>query len=66
VQGGGKEGADTLADVAGQGIEHVILLCDGQATDGLIEPDVIAAQCAEWAARRRRQHLPWAGTSTSR
>lgn len=50
LHGGWREGADTLADVAGQGFKRVMLLSDGQANEGLTEPAAIAAQCAEWAA----------------
>lgn len=51
LHGGWKEGADTLGDVAGQGLKRVILLSDGQANEGLTDTAAIAAQCAEWAAR---------------
>jgi Ca-activated chloride channel family protein len=51
LHGGWREGADTLADVAGNGLKRVILLSDGQANEGLTEPAAIAAQCAEWAAK---------------
>lgn len=51
LHGGWREGADTLSDVAGQGLKRVILLSDGQANEGLTEPAAIAAQCAEWAAK---------------
>lgn len=51
LHGGWKEGADALADVAGQGLKRVILLSDGQANEGLTDAGEIAAQCAAWAAR---------------
>ena len=51
LHGGWREGADTLADVAGTGLKRVILLSDGQANEGLIDGTAIAAQCAEWAGR---------------
>lgn len=51
LHGGWKEGADSLEDVAGQGLKRVILLSDGQANQGLTDLDAIAAQCAEWAAQ---------------
>jgi Ca-activated chloride channel family protein len=51
LHGGWREGADTLSDVAGQGLKRVILLSDGQANEGLTEPTAIAAQCADWAAK---------------
>lgn len=51
LHGGWREGADTLADVPGQGLKRVILLSDGQANEGLTEPAAIAAQCAEWAVK---------------
>jgi len=51
LHGGWKEGADSLADVAGQGLKRVILLSDGQANEGEIDAETISAQCAEWATR---------------
>lgn len=51
LHGGWKEGADTLTDLAGLGLKRVILLSDGQANEGVTEPEAIAAQCAEWAAK---------------
>lgn len=51
LHGGWKEGADTLAVVAGKGLKRVVLLSDGQANEGVIDSEVIAAQCAEWAAQ---------------
>jgi Ca-activated chloride channel family protein len=51
LHGGWMEGADTLAEVAGKGLKRVVLLSDGQANEGVIDSDVIATQCAEWAAR---------------
>lgn len=51
LHGGWKEGADTLADVAGQGLKRVILLSDGQANEGVTDANEIAAQCAAWAAK---------------
>lgn len=50
LHGGWKEGADSLSDIAGQGLKRVILLSDGQANEGLTDNDAIAAQCTEWAA----------------
>lgn len=43
LHGGWKEGADTLADVAGQGLKRVILLSDGQANEGVTDADEITA-----------------------
>jgi Ca-activated chloride channel homolog len=51
LHGGWREGADSLADVAGCGLKRVILLSDGRANEGLTDPAAIAAECAEWAAR---------------
>jgi Ca-activated chloride channel family protein len=51
LHGGWKEGADALADVAGQGLKRVILLSDGQANDGVTDPAEIAAQCAAWVSK---------------
>jgi Ca-activated chloride channel homolog len=51
LHGGWQEGAQTLADVGGNALKRVILLSDGQANEGLIDPAAIAAQCAELAAR---------------
>ncbi len=51
LHGGWREGAETLADVAGTGLKRVILLSDGEANEGLTDAAAIAAQCAEWAAR---------------
>lgn len=51
LHGGWKEGADTLADVAGQGLKRVILLSDGAANEGVTDTDEIAAQCAALAAQ---------------
>ena len=51
LHGGWREGVDTLADVAGSGLKRVILLSDGQANEGLTDPEAIAAQCADWAAK---------------
>lgn len=51
LHGGWKEGADSLSDIAGQGLKRVILLSDGQANEGLTDHEAIAAQCADWAAR---------------
>ena len=51
LHGGWREGAETLADVAGIGLKRVILLSDGQANAGLTDSAAIAAQCAQWAAR---------------
>ncbi len=51
LHGGWAEGADTLAHPAGNGLKRVVLLSDGQANEGVIDAEVIAAQCAEWAAK---------------
>ena len=51
LHGGWKEGADTLTDLSGLGLKRVILLSDGQANEGVTEPEAIATQCAEWAAK---------------
>lgn len=51
LHGGWKEGADALADVAGQGLKRVILLSDGQANEGVTDPTEIAAQCAAWVSK---------------
>jgi len=51
LHGGWSEGASTLADVSQHGLKRVILLSDGQANEGVIEPEAIAAACAQWAAR---------------
>ncbi len=51
LHGGWLEGADTLVDVPGTGLKRVMLLSDGQANDGCLEPHDIATQCAAWAAR---------------
>lgn len=51
LHGGWQEGADTLADVAGQGLKRVILLSDGRANEGVTDANEIATQCAAWAAR---------------
>jgi Ca-activated chloride channel family protein len=51
LHGGWQEGAETLADVAEQGLKRVILLSDGQANAGVTDAQEIAAQCATWAAK---------------
>jgi Ca-activated chloride channel family protein len=51
LHGGWKDGAEALADVAGQGLKRVILLSDGQANQGVTNASEIAAQCAAWAGR---------------
>jgi Ca-activated chloride channel family protein len=51
LHGGWKEGADTLSEVAGQGLKRVILLSDGQANEGLTDAGEIARQCAQRAAQ---------------
>lgn len=51
LHGGWKEGADALADVAGQGLKRVILLSDGQANEGVTDSAEIAAQCTAWASK---------------
>ena len=50
LHGGWREGAETLADVAGTGLKRVMLLSDGQANEGLTDAGAIAEQCANWAA----------------
>lgn len=49
LHGGWLEGAKALAQAVKQGLRRVILLSDGEANVGEVEPDVIAAQCREWA-----------------
>lgn len=51
LHGGWHEGAETLVDVAGSGLKRVVLLSDGAANQGLQDPQAIAAQCSEFAAR---------------
>lgn len=51
LHGGWREGAETLAGIGGRGLKRVILLSDGQANEGLTDPDAIAAECTAWAAR---------------
>ena len=51
LHGGWKEGASSLTDLSGRGLKRVVLLSDGQANEGVREPEAIAAQCAEWAAK---------------
>jgi len=51
LHGGWLEGAQTLANAAGNGLRRVILLSDGQANEGLTDPTAISEQCAQWAAR---------------
>mgnify|MGYP000296476125 CR=1 FL=1 len=51
LHGGWKAGADTLQTLVSGGLKRVILLSDGQANEGLTEPDAIAAQCAALAAQ---------------
>lgn len=51
LHGGWREGTETLADVSGAGLKRVILLSDGHANEGLTDPEAIATQCAEWAAK---------------
>ena len=51
LHGGWHEGADTLADVAGNGLKRVLLLSDGQANEGETRPGEIASRCAAAAAR---------------
>ncbi|WP_298826534.1 VWA domain-containing protein [uncultured Piscinibacter sp.] len=51
LHGGWREGAETLADVAGSGLKRVVLLSDGAANQGLQDPRAIATQCSEFAAR---------------
>lgn len=51
LHGGWREGADALADIAGQGLKRVILLSDGQANEGVTDAAEIAAQCASWASK---------------
>lgn len=49
LHGGWRAGADTLAEVSGNGLKRVIVLSDGQANTGLTDAAEIAAQCATWA-----------------
>ena len=49
LHGGWADGVDTLTQVPGAGLKRVILLSDGQANEGVTEPDAIAEQCARWA-----------------
>jgi Ca-activated chloride channel family protein len=49
LHGGWLEGAKALAQAVKQGLRRVILLSDGEANVGEVEPDLIAAQCREWA-----------------
>lgn len=49
LHGGWADGVDTLTQVPGSGLKRVILLSDGQANEGVTDPDAIAAQCARWA-----------------
>lgn len=51
LHGGWKDGAESLSDVPGDGLKRVILLSDGQANEGVTDPDAIAAQGGQWAAR---------------
>ena len=51
LHGGWLEGADTLSAVGGAGLKRVILLSDGGANYGMVDPDLIAEQCTAWAAR---------------
>lgn len=51
LHGGWLEGAEALSEVSGSGLKRVILLSDGGANEGITDTGVIAAQCAEWAAR---------------
>jgi len=51
LHGGWVHGADSLADVAGDGLKRVILLSDGCANEGITDTGEIARQCAQWAER---------------
>jgi Ca-activated chloride channel family protein len=51
LHGGWVHGADSLDDVAGEGLKRVILLSDGCANEGITETAEIARQCAQWAER---------------
>lgn len=51
LHGGWRAGADSLAGLpAAFGIRRVVLLSDGQANEGVVETEAIAAQCRELAA----------------
>lgn len=50
LHGGWHDGSQALTDVAGQGLKRVILLSDGFANQGLLDPDVIASECTRMAA----------------
>jgi Ca-activated chloride channel family protein len=50
LHGGWVDGVDTLTHVPRAGLKRVILLSDGQANEGVTDADVIAAECAKWAA----------------
>lgn len=52
LHGGWRVGADSLVDLAiTTGLRRVILLSDGCANEGLTDPDAIAEQCRELAAK---------------
>lgn len=51
LHGGWVHGADSLSDVAGEGLKRVILLSDGCANQGVTDTDEITRQCTQWAAR---------------
>lgn len=51
LHGGWVHGADSLAEVTGEGLKRVILLSDGCANEGITDPAEITKQCAQWAAR---------------
>jgi Ca-activated chloride channel family protein len=51
LHGGWVHGADSLTDVAGEGLKRVILLSDGCANEGVTDTAEITKQCAQWAAR---------------
>lgn len=52
LHAGWKEGADQVERHAiSDGLNRVILLSDGQANEGVVDPNVIAAECKARAAR---------------
>jgi Ca-activated chloride channel family protein len=51
LHGGWLDGAESLGDIAGDGLKRVILLSDGQANEGLTDLAEITAQCTQWAGR---------------
>jgi len=51
LYGGWVHGAESLTEVAGEGLKRVILLSDGFANQGVTDTAEITKQCARWAAR---------------